>query len=1018
MPNINREEAGAYQATIISDEIVFADGKAQPRSEVRDVDARIASFDVLRGSELQNPSQLTEHYRAHLESRQDSGLSSQDIEQKVSEFKTKANHARNNTIAKAGATSPMLDEAQSKAKLADLIDKLEGPARDFVETQLHNPDVTVIVIDSKNLNSYQPGSSQPIVGLAGGNTIAIAAQAADAPRFLAEELTHIRLESEKGNGGKPYANKQSPERAELVDGIKQAYDTVGREQLAKDVGVQGYDRSSFHTEIPAKIISMKAAGQWTEELAGKYPKLDRFAEKMMTQGHAEQRAPSQQVEQDAPPKSQGYDPDREVKFGFSPEEMEEIKTRENRRKFGNIPGYDPDASQSSAKGAHTTETSVATQEKPSRLPTMDATAADRAIVGNDGLNATDNTQIRPETDSLRNQPPMEGPPSKPQIAPEPAEKSSKTNAPETPQLTPRERAQMAAARNGNAPEGFEPSVRQEASTVTTGQSQSTLNEAMGQLKMSEEIAKIGMKNPDGKPLAHPDHKIQIREGRAYVMVPASTETLNAAKQTFKEGVTPIVDDKGKHYIQVEVTKDNLDKLGPKTQERLNNFKENPAKPGLAFEFNKDPKEVAHISEKSPASMNKLQEAHAHERSAPSAKEPAKAPPLAPEQHGIKPDKVHMDSPSAPHARSGKISGLAGVAMSANSLAHGDFKDKTGTGLAIADLATNTAQVVVENVAKKGAASAAGVVLQHAGTGIMALQGAYETKKAFVENGSDAVGAMAATGKAAETIAATGFGVIAGTAATAAATTAIGGSALAATTTGAVVIAGAGIAATAGVGIVAGAAVVGANMAGAAAEEKMGIGDKLGSAFAGGQALDKSKPIEGKMVEGQAEKLAKEQFKTKESVAKDLLSSTNEKGEKRFGHLEEYMKQHPELKLDHSSPQSLQKSVDTAVNKMKSDVKDATGWTRFSTDQAKIDTINAARGEMLDYLKVRNAQHANENAPEQKIAGLNAEQKQKLDAQLASSGAPSKHISGASHTTHVAAPTVANGKGPEAGQIRA
>jgi len=346
---------------------------------------------------------------------------------------------------------------------------------------------------------------------------------------------------------------------------------------------------------------------------------------------------------------------------------------------------------------------------------------------------------------------------------------------------------------------------------------------------------------------------------------------------------------------------------------------------------------------------------------------------------------------------GKLSGAAGVAMGINGLINGNPNDRVSSTIAVTDAVVNTAQYGAEVVgdmagaaktaapglikdaagtaktattalktagaATKNIASTAGTILGHTATVVMVADGINQTVNAFKENGSDYVGAVAASEKALETAAVAIGGTLAvgavgaylgttavGLAAAAeiAAVTAGGVGALTVGGAGAVVaVAAAPVVATVAVAAAAGATLAGANYVGARIAEGLDVG---------GLAQDQKAPAKGTMTAAQTGAIGANL--TRDQLKNDLINDP------RFANLKTHL-QNSGKKLDPDG--NLQEQVSGLIKDMKDKTAKLEGekgyltWGHNKELDGQIAKLTAARSELEDYVSIRNVQDATEKA---------------------------------------------------------
>jgi len=196
-----------------------------------------------------------------------------------------------------GELMPASDELAKKA-LQEKIKKIEDPAAmdiarwitarddvrvammngDHVERKRINDDTDLVVRGAAYL-SKDNKSGRPLAGI----ELPIQGHV----HTTVEELSHQAINLRYNNEMKPYTPGSAEEKKFISDLRADMKDAGGFNKLRDDLTLHGYSNHTIPSEVPAKIIAMKAAGTWTPELAERYPRMTEFT----TQLAKEFRAP-------------------------------------------------------------------------------------------------------------------------------------------------------------------------------------------------------------------------------------------------------------------------------------------------------------------------------------------------------------------------------------------------------------------------------------------------------------------------------------------------------------------------------------------------------------------------------------------------------------------------------------------------------------------------------------------------------------------------------------------------------
>lgn len=156
-----------------------------------------------------------------------------------------------------------------------------GLGRRLLDRTFENPNLRVYLVKQTEATGYVPGKDYtPVNGFAYKDKMYIALEGPNATSTLLEEGIHDLIGRTYENfRHQPYAgaNDTDPRKALLESAIEA---DRGR-TMVRDLHLEGYPLSTYHAEIPAKILVLKAQGKWTPELAERYSHIDQFIEKII-----------------------------------------------------------------------------------------------------------------------------------------------------------------------------------------------------------------------------------------------------------------------------------------------------------------------------------------------------------------------------------------------------------------------------------------------------------------------------------------------------------------------------------------------------------------------------------------------------------------------------------------------------------------------------------------------------------------------------------------------------------------
>lgn len=200
-----------------------------------------------------------------------------------------------------------ISKESAQNKIHDIQSSIQHPAiRNLVSVVLHNPNLEVVMMPQSSLKTVRHSEVMRVGGLAtrhyaNENTLVFVGSYVNT-HTLIEEITHAAIDMCFDNNSKPFPkyakggmqnrmlkNKQgmSEEHQKFVRSLREDLVEFPHGQafeiLEADIHLpkKYYVRGDYYAEIPAKIIAMKGAGEWTDELEKRYPHMSQYCDDLV-----------------------------------------------------------------------------------------------------------------------------------------------------------------------------------------------------------------------------------------------------------------------------------------------------------------------------------------------------------------------------------------------------------------------------------------------------------------------------------------------------------------------------------------------------------------------------------------------------------------------------------------------------------------------------------------------------------------------------------------------------------------